>query len=1109
MKSLEYEKQGENRTRLSPLRFLITALLVVIPLTGAAQESPTVYEVTADPRGTYEVTTANETLELRMKSGEGTSAGVPCVPGAVGNDVCGFTLVLEAVDGMILEGFDKNSDPLLDLIAHADLEAGVVVINSARPLIPDPIILGTIELSPGLTSGKLRVGTKSEAVLASLNLHPVLPDTSLPLAIVPEPAWATALLIGFPALLLLARRRIRSDQTHDARAVGLIIPLLLSISVGAFVPSEGLAQVFTHQPTFLAAVDAAGGATERITFETIPTGLEGASFSNGTRIQQATFHATAPNLMGDVPLLFDGNPTGLTGTFLVRYLNPTRGNVAWPGGTTGGVQSAESDDDIRIEFDAPVRSAGVRIVQNILESGEIVRFEDRNGDTIASVEPEDGVGFRGYLIQTGDAPISAIVIEEAATGTDDIAIDDIFYDGGADTFADVVTDYQVADSGPPDFYPIASARIEADSLGAPDGQSVSLGDGGRIDVEFVDNSLTKSGDGRADLRIVETGALSEPILVEISANSTTWYDLGEVPGGTSEIDLDAAGVPNHVYRYVRITDKSEGEPPAPLIGADIDSVSALSGHLNAPDADDDHVYDVIDNCPTIHNPSQRDSRGNGVGDACRAAATIDLVRDMDPLQPGAELRLTCGSEPIERIVVGLWVPPGITSLDIGGGGAPGCGLPGGTLSGVISGPMPPGCSPATSLHANVNPSKSGAFLASDTTFSFRPDVKVIALYGQGAPTTPGDPPVLCEPGDPPITLLPIFMTGDANLAIGDTRIPSLDFTYSYLSNEPIVTADESTLVSGDAEAGLTSFTIPTSARVELRNRTCADTTLGGTTWSVWLDSLSIIHRMTLGLLGPESVAKSELYLVGCEPDRSCDTGTVSSGIGDLAFDLVDEAASLTQGPAEIPMLLDPTMLPDALYAPIEGAHITTGSHGVLNPQAHSSFSCIGDIENSAPAMAGAPPILIRDGLNVVNLYDDALAEPYQTLDGVIEELSGELVYEGISFNLSEDADLDGDGVHDESDNCPYTPNAPVIGDTQDNVCECGDAMPSDGTLAGDDLLAIRNYLVGLPPLDEDVPMLCSVSRDGNCDALDAVLLARHLDGLEVTLQQRCNAALPN
>src|SRR5690554_2453788 len=45
------------------------------------------------------------------------------------------------------------------------------------------------------------------------------------------------------------------------------------------------------------------------------------------------------------------------------------------------------------------------------------------------------------------------------------------------------------------------------------------------------------------------------------------------------------------------------------------------------DQDGDNVHDGVDNCPTVHNPDQTDSTGNGIGDACDP--DIDEEDDQD------------------------------------------------------------------------------------------------------------------------------------------------------------------------------------------------------------------------------------------------------------------------------------------------------------------------------------------------------------------------------------------------------------------------------------------------------------------------------------------------
>jgi len=45
------------------------------------------------------------------------------------------------------------------------------------------------------------------------------------------------------------------------------------------------------------------------------------------------------------------------------------------------------------------------------------------------------------------------------------------------------------------------------------------------------------------------------------------------------------------------------------------------------DADGDGITNSSDNCPTVFNPDQTDSAGNGVGDACRNPVICDVNRD--------------------------------------------------------------------------------------------------------------------------------------------------------------------------------------------------------------------------------------------------------------------------------------------------------------------------------------------------------------------------------------------------------------------------------------------------------------------------------------------------
>jgi len=110
---------------------------------------------------------------------------------------------------------------------------------------------------------------------------------------------------------------------------------------------------------------------------------------------------------------------------------------------------------------------------------------------------------------------------------------------------------------------------------------VSLGVGGILTVEFVDNRLTGSGDALDDLWIYEIGPDIEDTFVEISMDGINWMDVGLVTGSTKGVDIDAFGFgPSDLFRFVRLTDDPfEGDLDGETVGADIDAIAAISTTL--------------------------------------------------------------------------------------------------------------------------------------------------------------------------------------------------------------------------------------------------------------------------------------------------------------------------------------------------------------------------------------------------------------------------------------------------------------------------------------------------------------------------------------------------
>jgi hypothetical protein len=149
-------------------------------------------------------------------------------------------------------------------------------------------------------------------------------------------------------------------------------------------------------------------------------------------------------------------------------------------------------------------------------------------------------------------------------------------------------------------------------------------------------------------------------------------------------------------------------------------------------------------------------------------------------------------------------------------------------------------------------------------------------------------------------------------------------------------------------------------------------------------------------------------------------------------------------------------------------------------------------------------------------------------------------------------DADGDGIPDWSDNCPFTPNGPLLGTclgnfpqgqatchansecvsgkcslSQENTggvgvgtapdrigdaCQCGD-VNNDGIVDLSDKTLLSRSLAGLGPYGNvgAMPGLnkCDVNGDGLCNLADKTIISRALANLGPGIQQTCTAAIPH
>lgn len=199
--------------------------------------------------------------------------------------------------------------------------------------------------------------------------------------------------------------------------------------------------------------------------------------------------------------------------------------------------------------------------------------------------------------------------------------------GNEISFADAVIDYQPTCEN--ELHPVV--MVPEESLGAPnndpnagstsdDRNATSLGEGGFIVLQFIDNVLINSGNNEADLWVFEVGVDVEPSDIELrpldsetlniiiaeglaDSDGDGFYEFGGIGGATSFIDLDAI-LPGYVigelsFDAVKVTDVDEGQPCFNSQGADIDAVCALASRPaeqcdNGIDDDGDGFVDCDD-----------------------------------------------------------------------------------------------------------------------------------------------------------------------------------------------------------------------------------------------------------------------------------------------------------------------------------------------------------------------------------------------------------------------------------------------------------------------------------------------------------------------------------
>jgi hypothetical protein len=671
-------------------------------------------------------------------------------------------------------------------------------------------------------------------------------------------------------------------------------------------------------------------------------------------------------------------------------------------------------------------------------------------------------------------------------------------------------------------------RVDANSV-----HSCGLRDNATIECWGGDGQGQASPPSLAFTRVVAGGTESNPGFSCGLGSGGSLLCWGDNAMGQSAPPFDSDG-----DGYEDPVDNCPFVPNTDLLGScdddiliscssDVDCVgSCLVGQ---DDVDGDGVGDACDNCPIDPNPDQFDRDGDGAGDACDPADPFVISVVPIPgtgsltsrfLQAGCaastddvlEVRLSCPAaigetaQIVSRIQLGIRIP----------------GLSAATASNYHVGSLTGtnecdeiGCSAAPDLGQcdgsdTVDDGSVGTFVLKPDLIDFPGDPDVLYLSLEGRPLDGTGPASLCSELAEEVLArisLPAALIQDATMTTdGAEDVASAGGTFSEFTDVGFQDPADQTIPGAD-------WAFATGSQ-DASVRLLVSRDVGDDTGQFWLIKLATtgqeVKEITFGIYAEEGANPLDYELLGC-------------GLpGDFAMDECDAAPfpwiDSTQSRTGAGFGINPDT-PNVFWMTLHGnlpsanpARLDTDVLlPVLDTETDERRVSLGVLKVPSAVMnPQTPPTLFQDPLQAATVA--GLNPPIMKAPGSI---SHDLNDRNLTQQAANNADSDGDGISEDTDNCRYAkngladpnPQSDVGGlapsdrpDGRGDVCQCGEG-DGTGEITAADLIELRRVVArNDPSADADALARCSVSIEaigsGNgqsCNIKDLMELERALN----------------